>query len=1029
MRILGPVDVTVDGVPREVRGLRRKAVLAVLALRANEIVSADRLIEVVWGDSAPRTAVNTLQSHVSYLRGVLGGRAAIVARSPGYVLDAGTDLLVAQQLIDRAKQAADPAARVPHLRAALACWRDRPLVDVAGHAWLDEQAERLATIRLAVVDALTEARLALGEHAVLVPELERRSRQHPFHEHVHGQLMLALYRSGRQADALAAYQRVRHTLGEELGIDPGPALRDLEAAILRQDTALAPPRTVLTPAAKNGLLEREHQLAELAAATREAVAGQGSVVLVPGEPGAGKSALVDAVRGMLPPQARLLVGCCDDLATPRTLGPFRDLAGSVGTRLAEALRDAGDRDEVLDALRAELAEHPTVLVVEDAHWADEATVDVLSFVVRRVAGLPVVLVLTYRDDALPLRRLLGQVAAAPRVRRFDLAPLSEAAVSRLVAPRRLDPREVYAVTGGNPFFVTEILASGHLDRVPPTVADAVRARLHRLDHEAQAALAQLAVVPSTVEQWLLDALLPGGVTAVAAAEQHGLLSVTPARTGFRHELIRRAVVDAVPVARRVELNRRVLAALVERDGVDLARVVHHAAEAGDAGAIVRHGPQAAEAASRAGSHREAAAHLRLVLQHEELLGPDQRAGLLSRYAIECSTVGDVSSAVDAQQEAVALRRTLGDARALGADLVWLSRMSWQAGEPALTHSSADEAIALLEGAGDDRLLTLALGHKSSLESMAYRCHESIRLGERAIALARSVGDRSIVSHALTSVGAAQGFLDMPAAWTTLEEARQLALAAGSVGDYCRFTCAIVELLLRNLRPEEAMRHVTTAIELADDAEQLRFLYHMHAYRAMVAAAACDWDLAISDAELVTSVRPPPKPPTRCPALTALGRVRVRRGLPGGEAALAEAWELAQRTGELQNIGPVTAARAEAAWLRDDHDGVAALVEPVHADAHRLGARALAAELGHWLRVAGRAVPPDDSGHPYALLAAGRWREAAELWQKAGCAYEQAAALAESPDPDDLADALTILDTLAAEPLAARVRELLHRGIA
>lgn len=241
VRILGPVDVLVDGAPREVRGFRRKAVLAVLALRATELVSADRLIEVVWGERAPRTAANALQAHVSYLRGVLGSREAIVAHSGGYVLDADTDLLVAQRLIDEGEQEDDPSARVGRLRAALACWRDRPLVDVAGPAWLDEEAQRIDTIRLAVVDGLTEARLALGDHARLVPELERHGLRYPFREHVHGQLMLALYRSGRQADALAVYQRLRHTLGEELGIDPSPALRELEAAILRQDPVLDPP--------------------------------------------------------------------------------------------------------------------------------------------------------------------------------------------------------------------------------------------------------------------------------------------------------------------------------------------------------------------------------------------------------------------------------------------------------------------------------------------------------------------------------------------------------------------------------------------------------------------------------------------------------------------------------------------------------------------------------------------------------------------------------------------------------------------
>ncbi|MCX2947676.1 BTAD domain-containing putative transcriptional regulator [Lentzea sp. NEAU-D7] len=1016
MRILGPVDVTVDGAPREVRGRRRKAVLAVLALRAGEIVSTDRLTEVVWGDHAPRTAANTLQHHVSYLRRVLGDRAAISVRAPGYVLDADTDLLAVQRLLDQSKSEADPAGRAAHLRAALACWRDRPLVDVTGHAWLDEQAERIAALRTEAEDALTEVRLALGEHAMLVPELEWRCREQPFREHLHGQLMVALYRCGRQADALTAYQRLRHVLGEELGIDPTPALRELEAAILRQDAALDLPG--VGPASRAGvLLEREHELSELTVAAREAVAGNGSVVLVSGEPGVGKSALVDAVRGRAPRQARLLVGCCDDLATPRALGPFRDLFGP-------RLRAAGDRDEVFEVLLGELT-RPTVLVVEDVHWADEATVDALSFLVRRVASLPVLLMLTYRTAGPLLQRLLGQVAAAPRVRRFEPAPLSAAAVGRLLTASGLDPREVYAVTGGNPFFVTEILAAGHLDRVPPTVVDAVLARLDRLDGGGQEALAQLAVVPSTVEPWLRDALLPDGVAAVVAAERHGLLTVTPARTGFRHELIRRAVADALPVARRVELNRHVLAALVARGGVDLARVVHHAAEAGDTGAVVRYGPMAAEAASRAGSHLEAAAHLRLVLRQRELLDQERRADLLNRYAVESSVIGDMGSAVQAQREVVALRRGLDDVRALGRDLVWLSLICWRAGMPELVcGSSAEEAVALLESAGDDRALARALTHRSGLLSILYRTEESLALGERAVALARAAGDQEVLAHALASVGTAQADLGLAEAWTTLAEARQVTLASGSVSDFCRFTVNVVEILLWESRLDEAMSCVATALEMADGAGELRYLNRMYTCRATIAVEAGDWDQATADAELVAGARPPANPPTRCHALIALGRVRARRGLPGAQDALAQAWDLARATGELQNIGPAAVARAEAAWLRGD-EVVAAELEPLHGQARRLGVRALVAELAYWLGIAGRPVPAEDSCHPHALLAAGRWREAAKRWQQAGCDHWYAVALAESDDPGDLAEALAIFEGLGAHPLVARVRA---RGI-
>jgi DNA-binding SARP family transcriptional activator len=249
VRLLGPVDVTQDGMSRPVSGSRRRALLAVLALRSGEIVSTDRLIDVVWGAAAPSTGANTVQSQVSHLRRVLGSKAAIRARPPGYLLDLGaesTDVQVAERLIRQGAQAADRAEGARHLQAALSLWRGRPLADVTGPVWLEEQAERLDGLWVQAKRASIEARLALGEHAQLVPDLEQLTGEHPLDEQIHGQLMLALYRAGRQADALTAYRRLRRTLGDDLGIDPSQALRDLETAILRQDPVLDPPPLAIT---------------------------------------------------------------------------------------------------------------------------------------------------------------------------------------------------------------------------------------------------------------------------------------------------------------------------------------------------------------------------------------------------------------------------------------------------------------------------------------------------------------------------------------------------------------------------------------------------------------------------------------------------------------------------------------------------------------------------------------------------------------------------------------------------------------
>jgi DNA-binding CsgD family transcriptional regulator/tetratricopeptide (TPR) repeat protein len=780
---------------------------------------------------------------------------------------------------------------------------------------------------------------------------------------------------------------------------------------------------------RRGILERDAELSVLATAVREAAGRRGSVVLIMGEAGIGKSSLVGALRSHLPAEGRLLVGYCDDLATPRTLGPFRDLAGSVGTELSRAVTDGSDRDRVLSALRTELTwpEHPTVLVIEDIHWADDATLDALRYLIRRIADLPAVLVLTYRDDELnrehPLHGLLGQASRSDHVRHLRLRRLSQQAVRQLSAGSPVDAHDLFALTAGNPFFVHELLASAQGERVPPTIADAVLARVRSLDPSTQDVLDQLAVVPSVLDRWLVDALVPGtgqgavgAVAALAAAEERGLLSVSIRKIAFRHELTRRAIADAVPAARLMALNQRVLDALIEHDGSDVSRIVHHAAQAGDQDAIVRYGPAAGRDAAGAGAHREAVAHFGLVLQHHGRFAPQERARLLAQYAIECYTIGAIDKAVEAGRGAVEENRSLGDPGQLGACLRWLSRIWWMAGDRTAAERAGREAISVLERAGDSRLLALALSNESQLCMAACRFSESIEYGERAVALAREAGDAAVTAHALTNIGVSRWGLGDPAGQPTLDEALRVALEAGDVEDACRAYVNLVRNLLDWYRLEEAERYLTAAMKLAEDSEFFGILSYMQVMRARLDFARGSWDEAVRAAEAAVGAFLP----ARCPALVVLGRVQVRRGQPGAAGLLSSAWKLAVQLDELQRLSPASSARAEDAWLRGDHARVRDIAMPVYQEARRLGERAYQAELGYWLTKAGQPAETA-SDHPYALQAAGRWREAAAVWEAAGCPYEHAAALAESPEPDDLLAALGILDELGAMPLATLVR--------
>ncbi|MEW1587240.1 BTAD domain-containing putative transcriptional regulator [Micromonospora vinacea] len=448
VRLLGPVEVVVAGSPQAVNGLRRKAVLATLALHAGRVVSVDRLLDAVWGDQLPATAANTLQRHVSYLRGVLGEPGSIVARQPGYLLATGpdsTDVQAAERLIELARRSTDRNEQVRHLTAAVALWRGPPLADVAGSPWLEEQAEHLARLRLEAERSLAEARLSVGEHAGLVPGLERLVRQHPFDEHLHAQLMLALYRDGRQGDAVATYRRLCDNLRENLGIDPGPRLRDLERAILRQDTAIAAPAPVAAapvaaqlPPPVPTFTGRDAQLAAL-----DALVDRGGAVVVSGTAGVGKTALAvhwaHHAAGRFP-DGQLYVNLrgFDPAATPTE--PARALRGFLEALGVAAARMPSDPDTMASLYRTTVAGKKLLVVLDNARDADQVrpllpgSPDCLAIVTSRDQLIP--LVVTESAQPVPLDLLSPGEARDMLVRRLgERQVAAEPAAADTIAER------------------------------------------------------------------------------------------------------------------------------------------------------------------------------------------------------------------------------------------------------------------------------------------------------------------------------------------------------------------------------------------------------------------------------------------------------------------------------------------------------------------------------------------------------------------------------------------------------------------
>ena len=415
------------------------------------------------------------------------------------------------------------------------------------------------------------------------------------------------------------------------------------------------------------LLERDASLATLRALQAEATSSGGRLVFIEGEAGVGKTSLLGAFRSSLPDSVRTLLGTCDPLSTPRPLGPFVDIADDLDPGFARIVHDEGPREAMLGALLAalRLEGRALVLQIDDLHWADEATLDALRFVGRRIESTRALVVGTYRDDEVgrqhPLRVVVGDLATSAAVRRLPLHALSIASVGELARGTDLDPTELHTQTGGNPFYVTEVIA-GAPARIPSTVRDAVLARAARLSPGARATLEATAVIGPTVEPGLLARVIDR--PEAEECLENGLLQVDGRRYAFRHELSRQAVLDAMDPSRRSALHARVLAALeagpvTERPPAILA---HHADEAGDRAAVLRYAPQAARDAAAAGAHRQAAAQLARARPYLDDLPEAERGALLEAYAREHSLIARYDVVFEASEEAIAIWHALGDAR-------------------------------------------------------------------------------------------------------------------------------------------------------------------------------------------------------------------------------------------------------------------------------------------------------------------------------------------------------------------------------
>jgi DNA-binding CsgD family transcriptional regulator len=781
------------------------------------------------------------------------------------------------------------------------------------------------------------------------------------------------------------------------------------------------------------LLER----AEFAEALDENLAGVreggGRVVLVSGEAGVGKSALVRRFCDLHAERARVLWGACDALGTPRPLSPLIDIAATVDGPVLASVR-AGDKPHaVFLALLEELRSvRPTIAVIEDVHWADEATLDIIRLLARRAEALGALVVVTYRDSELPathpVRLAVGELGTAPGVTQLRLPPLTRQAVAELAGPHGVDAEELFERTAGNPFFVTEVLAGGGTD-VPPTVRDAVLGRMSRLPAGARGVLEAVAVVPPHVDIWVLGEVAGDEVEHVDACLAAGMLRGEGRTVSFRHELARLAVEQSIGPHRRVVLHRRVLEALVnppEGAAPDLAQLAHHADAAGDACAVLEYAEAAAVRAVSQGAHREAAAQYARALRFGGSLGPEELVVLLERYALECYLTNQIDAAVDAQGRVLDCYREAGDRPSESRALRALSEMIWCPGRVAESERAGRAAVEVLSGLEPGRELALAYLNLASLEDDSETC---IALAARASAIAELLGDDDLALDARVESDTCRYYDDGGReSAERLEETLELAAAAGLELQVTRCWNCLAWGATRHRTYAEADRYVEAGLAYCRERDMETWERYLHGYRARVALDRSRWADATEAAMIVLHDQGPSVVPLIVAGVIA-GQAAARQGAPESAELLARAVELADRQRSCYALAMVSVARAEVAWLEGRPEAIPGITEAAFERAVREQAWVEAGELARWRRRAGRRDAVPEVTGPDAATLAGDWAEAARRWEELGCPYEAALALCDADDDEAVRRGLVELQRLGARPAAAVVAQRLReRGV-